>query len=127
MDPHQINLQDLLPLREPTFYILLSLASGEKHGYAIIKTIESLSGGKLQLSTGTLYEALARLVEQGLIERIEGLEEGLGNTLPKEDQRSRTRKAYRLTQLGTRVLKGETERMQALIAMTRLHLGEDTL
>jgi|WetSurMetagenome_2_1015567.scaffolds.fasta_scaffold877623_2 DNA-binding PadR family transcriptional regulator len=127
MDPTELNIQDLLPLREPTFYILLSLASGEKHGYAIIKTIESLSGGKLQLSTGTLYEALARLVEQRLIERIEGLEEVMEKALPKEDQRSRTRKAYRLTQLGTRVLKGETKRMQALIAMTQLHLGKETL
>jgi DNA-binding PadR family transcriptional regulator len=127
MDPNEINFQDLLPLREPTFYILLSLASGEKHGYAIIKTIENLSSGKLQLSTGTLYEALARLLEQGLIERVEGLEEVMDKALPQEDQRSRTRKAYRLTQLGKRVLKGETERMQALIAITRLHLGEEPL
>jgi DNA-binding PadR family transcriptional regulator len=127
MDPTLTNIQDLLPLREPTFYILLSLAKGEKHGYAILKAVESLSHGKLQLSTGTLYEALARLVEQELIERVDGHEVEVDNDLPKEDQRSRTRKAYRLTQLGLRVLKAETERMQALVAMTRLQMGEESL
>ncbi len=127
MDPAQINIQDMLPLREPTFFILLSLARGEKHGYAIIKAIESLSRGKLQLSTGTLYEALARLLEQGLIERVDGVEVEQDDRLPQEDQRSRTRKSYRLTQLGMRVLKAETERMQALIAISRLNIGEETL
>jgi DNA-binding PadR family transcriptional regulator len=120
MDPGELSFQTLLPLREPTFYILLSLASGEKHGYAIIKAIESLSSGQLRLSTGTLYEALARLVEQGLIERVEAAV-GKG-----EDRRGRTRKAYRLSQLGMRLLKAEMERMQTLVTMTRLHLGEET-
>jgi DNA-binding PadR family transcriptional regulator len=127
MDPADVNFQNLLPLREPTFFILLSLAKGEKHGYAIIKAIESLSQGKLQLSTGTLYEALARLLEQELIERVDGLEVEPDKTLPPEDQRSRTRKSYRLTPMGMRLLKAETERMQALIAISRLHIGEETL
>jgi DNA-binding PadR family transcriptional regulator len=76
-------------------FILLSLASGEKHGYAIIKAVEDLSSEKLRLSTGTLYEALARLLEQELIERVDaGSGEG-------EGQRGRRRKAYRLTDLGS--------------------------
>ncbi len=104
------SLNELLPLREPTFYILLSLASGEKHGYAIIKSVESFSQGKLKMSTGTLYEALARMLEQNLIERIDGADGGA----PTDDLRSRSRKAYRLTQLGRRLLSAEPERLKRL-------------
>ncbi len=121
----EADSHSLLPLREPTFYILLSLASGEKHGYAIIKAIESLSRGKLRLSTGTLYEALARLVDQGLIERVDVLDAGTEGSVQYEDQRSRTRKAYRLTRYGDQVLRAETERMQALVSMARLHIREE--
>ncbi len=55
------DMAAMLPLREPTFLILLSLADGEKHGYAILKDVSEISQGKVLLSTGTLYEALARL------------------------------------------------------------------
>jgi len=70
MTKKQTNIFQLLPLREPTFFILLSLASQEKHGYAILQDIKEISEGKVKLSTGTLYEALARLLDQGLIERV---------------------------------------------------------
>jgi hypothetical protein len=65
------SMHNLLPLREPTFFILLSLSAGEKHGYAILKEVEAHSAGRVQLSTSTLYEALARLQDQNLIERVE--------------------------------------------------------
>lgn len=106
-----------LPLSEPTFYILLSLSSNDKHGYAILKDVDHLSSGQTRLSASTLYEALSRLLEQGLIERIESVSEG--NSL-------RPRKAYRLTHLGRQVLGGETARMQRLveIAQPRLAQGE---
>ena len=59
--------EDLLPLREPTFFILLSISTEKKHGYAILQEVEALSNGKVKLSNGTLYGALTRLQEQGLI------------------------------------------------------------
>ena len=68
----RIDPASYLPLTEPTFYILLSLAPSKKHGYAILRDVEGLSKGRLRLSTSTLYSALARLLDQGLIERVPG-------------------------------------------------------
>jgi DNA-binding PadR family transcriptional regulator len=107
----------LLPLREPTFFILLSLAQGQKHGYAIMKDVAALSQNGVLLSTGTLYEALARLLEQALIERVEETEADAGANRP-----GRPRKAYRLTARGQRVLQAEIVRMQALLAAARQRL-----
>jgi len=114
----QANILSYLPLTEPTFYILLSLASGKKHGYAIMKDAKALSSGKVSLSTSTLYSALSRLLDQGLIERIsDDTENSAGPGLP--------RKAYVLSGIGRRVLGAETNRMQALVAAARLRLGEE--
>jgi DNA-binding PadR family transcriptional regulator len=126
MNSTDTSYNDLLPLREPTFFILLSLSSGEKHGYAILKTIEQLSQGKLKMSTGTLYEALARMVELEWIERVDTpatVPQDLANEV---DQRSKTRKAYRISGLGLRVLRAELARMRALVNTASMHLGEET-
>jgi len=64
------------PVSEPVFLILLSLVSGQKHGYAILKEIEAISHETLLLSTSTLYGALSRLEEQGYIGRVPA---GFGN------------------------------------------------
>jgi DNA-binding PadR family transcriptional regulator len=101
-----ISIQDLLPLREPTFYILLSLAKQQKHGYAILKEVEALSESKIILSTGTLYGALTRLQDQGLIERVDETD---------SIENGRVRKAYRLTEDGQRVLNAEVSRLQSLV------------
>ena len=106
----------MLPLREPTFFILLSLAHTRKHGYAILKDVETLSEGKVQLSNGTLYGALTRLQDQGLIARVSSDE--------PEDS-GRPRKAYHLTQDGLRVLNAEIGRLQNLVDTARLHLAEE--
>jgi DNA-binding PadR family transcriptional regulator len=58
-------------LTETTFFILLSLSSGKKHGYLIMKEVERLSGGRTSRSTGTLYGVLGRLLDQGWIERVD--------------------------------------------------------
>ena len=109
-----------LPLTEPTFYILLSLALEKKHGYAILKDVTALSDGKIRLSTSTLYGALGRLLDQGLIERVPSEEEeNTGPGLP--------RKAYILSQTGRRILEAEANRMQALVTTARLRLGGERI
>lgn len=113
-------IDDIVPLREPTFLILLSLSAGEKHGYAVMKDVEELSSGSVVLSTGTLYEALARLLEQGLIERVEA-----SKAKQKESHPGRPRKTYQLTARGKRVLKAETSRMQTLVTTARQRLGDE--
>ena len=111
-----------LPLREPTFWILVSLAQGQKHGYAILRDVEELSQGRLRLSTGTLYEALARLLEQDLIART--VEESPGS---EEDpvHRGKPRKAYSLTRSGRRLLQAETRRIQSMLAVAERMLAEE--
>ena len=109
-----------LPLREPTFYILLSLALTDKHGYAIVKEVASLSEGSVQLSTGTLYEALSRLLDQGLIERVEML---AGNG-PASTGPGKPRKTYRLTRIGRQVIEAEAARLSVQAAAARRQLRE---
>ena len=94
-----------LPLQEPTFFILLCLRGGEKHGYAIMKEVDELSSGRVRLSTGTLYGAINRLLEQGLIERVEA---------PGPDE-ARGKKLYRLNQHGLAVFDAEVSRMRRLV------------
>lgn len=102
-----------LPLSEPTFYILLSLAPGQKHGYAIMKDVAGLSDGRVRLSTGTLYGVLKRLLDQDWIERVDDGADGIG------EDAGRPRKAYRLTRLGRRSLEAETARLERLVAAAR--------
>ena len=101
------NIQNSIPMTETTFFILLSLAPGPGHGYAIMKDVQKLSQGRVTLSTGTLYGALKRLLEQGWIERVDD---------PAAAENGRERKAYRLTNLGQAALDGEVERLNALLA-----------
>jgi DNA-binding PadR family transcriptional regulator len=107
-------LHQQLPLTEATFFILLSLAREAQHGYAIMKDVEQLSGGRISFSTGTLYGALRRLLDQGWITPTAN---GSGG--------GRARKAYRLTAAGRRLLAAETDRLQTLVqtAQARQALG----
>lgn len=107
------------PLNEPTFFILLSLASGSKHGYGVLKDVEETSGGQVSLSTSTLYTALGRLLDQGLVERSDI---GEGDTRP-----GLPRKVYTLTDKGRRALNGEARRLQGLLMAFKQHLGEEHL
>jgi DNA-binding PadR family transcriptional regulator len=95
------------PMTETTYFILLSLAPGPSHGYAIMKDVQQLSQARVVLSTGTLYGALKRLLELGWIERVD--DSGTG-------ENGRERKSYRLTQLGQAALDGEIERLNVLLA-----------
>ena len=98
------------PLSEATLFILLSLAPGPRHGYAIMKDVQMLSADRIVLSTGTLYGALKRLLAQDWIERVDD---------PEPNHTDRERKAYALTQTGRRVLKTEVERLRKLVAAAR--------
>jgi DNA-binding PadR family transcriptional regulator len=105
------------PLREPTFLILLSLAPGPRHGYAILKEVESLSEGRVKLSTGTLYGAIERLLDQNWIRRVED---------PIPNETNRERKAYELTELGQAVLNAEIARLQKLVRIAKSRTAEGT-
>lgn len=93
----------------------MSIAEDQKHGYAILQDVETLSAGKVQLSNGTLYGALTRLQDQGLIERVPSREPAV---------KGKPRKAYQLTESGLRILRAEIDRMEALVRTARQHLQE---
>jgi PadR family transcriptional regulator PadR len=89
-------------MREPTFWILTALASEPRHGYGVIREAAVLSGGRINLQAGTLYAALDRLTEEGLVE------------LDREESvDGRNRRYYRLTPPGAAALGAETERLRA--------------
>jgi DNA-binding PadR family transcriptional regulator len=98
-------------ITEPVLLILLSLAEKPRHGYALMKDIEDLSGGRVRLSTGTLYGALRRLLEDGWIERF------------AQKETVRDKQAYRLTAAGRKPLKSELERMKQLTRVAALRLA----
>ena len=104
-------IMDSLPLTEPVLLILLSLAAQPRHGYSILKDVEQMSDGRVLLSTGTLYGALRRLLDEDWIERIE------------EQDSSRGRQAYRLTTRGRRNLQVEISRMKQLTRLANLRIA----
>jgi DNA-binding PadR family transcriptional regulator len=98
-------------MRPIEFEILLTLATGERHGYAIIQDIEARSNGAVLIETGTLYRALQRLVEGGLVRPTEPRA-----ALPGDDER---RRFYAITAEGRRAATAEARRMAALVAAAR--------
>ena len=110
-------ITDSLPLTEATFFIMLSLSPHPQHGYAIMKDVESLSEQRIILSTGTLYGALKRMLEQGWIERIDDGHQS-------DQDQIRPRKSYALTELGRGVLNAEIQRLRSLVALARLQASE---
>jgi|SRR5580658_10276233 DNA-binding PadR family transcriptional regulator len=98
-------------LSEPVLLLLLSLAEQPRHGYSILKDVESMSGGRVLLSTGTLYGALQRLLDHGWIERVE------------ENDTPRDRRTYRLTSRGRRNLQMEIERVRHLAKVGALRMA----
>jgi DNA-binding PadR family transcriptional regulator len=101
------NPQDFLPLTPALFHVLLSLVDGDKHGYAIMKEVAERTSGKVQLSTGTLYGIVKRLLADGWVR-----ESAAGST----DRR----RAYRLTAFGRRVALAEAERLRELVSFAPL-------
>lgn len=105
MDLDRRRPESSLPLRPVEFHILLSLASGERHGYGIIQDAESRGEARVP-DVGTLYRALARMVDRGWITASDGPDAPGGG-----DER---RQYYRITPFGTRVAQAEARRLVSL-------------
>lgn len=98
-----------LPLTPLSYQILLALADGPRHGYAIIKEIEEREGEASAPSTGALYLALQRMEREGVID----------DAPAPEDERDRRRRYYRLTPAGRRVAEAESARLAGLVDAAR--------
>jgi DNA-binding PadR family transcriptional regulator len=112
------NPKEFLSLSETTLYILVSLAPGPLHGYAVAKEVQALSENRVILSVSTLYTTLKRLLEDGWIERV--------GEDPEPDASGRPRKVYTLTERGQRILRTEKKRLQSLLALVQTRtVGEE--
>ena len=105
----KFRAESFLPLTPVAFEILLALADGERHGYSILQEVETRSGGAVSLHAGTLYRALARLLESHLIEELDS---------PSRDDDER-RRYYRLTARGIAVARAEVGRLEGQLAAAR--------
>jgi DNA-binding PadR family transcriptional regulator len=107
----RVNLATYLPLTHVSFEILLALAGGEQHGYAVMLDIEQRTSGALHLHAGSLYRALNRLLEAGLIEELD--------ERPGPDEDDERRRYYALTPKGREVARGEARRLETLVDAAR--------
>jgi DNA-binding PadR family transcriptional regulator len=119
-----------LPLTPQQFHILLTLAAGDRHGYAMIRDIADRTDGAMRLGTGTLYTALARLASLGLIDEsgaaAAASEAGHPAAMGSGSADDGRRRYYRLTPAGHAVLEVETDRLEALVRHAR-RLGIEPL
>jgi DNA-binding PadR family transcriptional regulator len=100
-----------LPLAPSVFHVLLALADGEKHGYAVMKEIRTRTGGAISLGASTLYGIVKRLVEDGLIEE--------SSERPDPALDDERRRYYGLTELGRAVAVAESRRLEATLGIAR--------
>jgi DNA-binding PadR family transcriptional regulator len=107
----QSDPESLLPLPSATFHILMALAAGDRHGYAIIQEVAQRSDNRLKLGAGTLYRSLQRMLEQGLIV------ETRDRPVPESDDERR--RYYRITRYGTSVARAEARRLTELVRLAR--------
>ena len=107
------DVRRLIPLTPAVFYVMLAVASGPKHGYAIMQETEMLSEGGFRMGPATLYSTIQRLVELDLVTETEGD--------PAEDSR---RRYYELTGTGRRLVEGEVRRMNAVVRRANARLME---
>ena len=105
------DTEPYLPLTPAMFHVLLALADGEKHGYAIMKDVTQRTEGKVRLSAGTLYGIITRLLSDGLI-----VEARQRPAPALDDER---RRYYQLSDFGRRVAIAEAERMEEALALAR--------
>jgi DNA-binding PadR family transcriptional regulator len=108
---HDAKTDAMLPLPAAVFHILIALADRDRHGYSIMQDVAARTAGKVQLSPGTLYSSIRRMLEQGLIEELA--------ESPDPSSTDERRRYYRLTGFGKRVAAAEVERLSALVQQAR--------
>src|SRR5688572_22131502 len=107
----RLNVAAFLPLTPVSFEILLTLAGGDQHGYAVMLDVERRTGGAISLHAGSMYRALNRLLEAGLIEELE--------ERPDPDEDDERRRYYKLTRNGLEVARGEARRLEQQVQTAR--------
>ena len=105
------EIAELLPLPPATFHILIALADGDRHGYAIIQDIAARTNHAVRLSAGTLYRSVQRMLEQGLLEETK--------ERPAPDEDDERRRYYRLTAFGAAVARAEAQRLTDLVKLAQ--------
>ena len=104
------SVEEMLPLTPAVLHILLALADGDLHGYAVAQQVDRASGGQVRMGPGTLYGSIQRMVESGLVEET---------TSRRRQDGAERRRYYRLTAFGRRVLEGELDRLAAVVDAAR--------
>ena len=105
------EIAELLPLPPATFHILIALADGDRHGYAIIQNIAVRTDNAVRVSAGTLYRSVQRMLEQGLVEEAQ--------ERPAPDEDDERRRYYRLTEFGAAVARAEARRLSDLVKLAK--------
>lgn len=109
--PPDDDVDSFLPLPTAVFHILVALADRDRHGYSIMQDVGARTDGKVVLSAGTLYTAIRRMLEQGIIEEL--------RESPDPDSGDERRRYYRLTQLGRDVAVAEARRLSSMLEHAR--------
>lgn len=105
------KLESLLPLPTAVFHILIALADRDRHGYSIMQDTSERTGGKVQLSAGTLYSSIRRMLEQGLVEEL--------RDSPDPTSSDERRRYYRISKRGRDVALAEAQRVSELLDQAR--------
>ena len=105
------DVESFLPLPTAVFHILVALADGDRHGYAIMQDVAERTAGKVRLSAGTLYSAVRRMLEDGLIEEL--------RESPDPASADERRRYYTLTGLGRDVALAEARRLTDLLSQAK--------
>ncbi|MDQ3069440.1 MAG: PadR family transcriptional regulator [Acidobacteriota bacterium] len=103
--------RSLLPLTPIVFQVLMALADGDRHGYAIIREVDTRTDGLMVLRTGTLYTVLKRLLELDIVEE--------SDKRPSPEKDDERRRYYRMTPFGRSVMEAEARRLDSLVALAR--------
>ena len=109
--PREPDVDAFLPLPTAVFHILVALADRDRHGYSIMQDVAMRTEGKVRLSAGTLYSAIRRMLEQGLIEEL--------RTSPDPANDDERRRYYRLTDLGRAAAAADARRLSDLLSQAR--------
>jgi len=107
----RIDPKDMLPLTPAVFHVLLALADGERHGYAVMQEVMAHTDGRIKMGPGTLYGTIKRLIEARLIEE--------SDERPDPHLDDERRRYYRLSGLGERVVRAEAQRYADMAAVAR--------